>query len=181
MGDWLWYTCRCDLFFHYRTYILSDFCSVLKLHYSDKVFYIKMIRLLTYFKGLTNGICSRIPAFVYGQDNISFYRFPKSIPLERTNIRKAELNRNSGTRMKERILNRFTIPFDWFRFMVFNDTFNNITVISWRSILLLEETGVSGENHRPVASHWQTLSHNVGSSTRRLCGVRTLNVSGDRH
>jgi hypothetical protein len=30
---------------------------------------------------------------------------------------------------------------------------NNISVISWRSVLLVEETGVSGENHRPVASH----------------------------
>jgi hypothetical protein len=37
--------------------------------------------------------------------------------------------------------------------MVFNVTFNNITVISWRSILLVEETGGPGENHRPVASH----------------------------
>ena len=37
-----------------------------------------------------------------------------------------------------------------FRFMVFNVTFNNISVISWRSDLLMEETG---ENHRPVASH----------------------------
>jgi hypothetical protein len=27
----------------------------------------------------------------------------------------------------------------------------------------MEETGVPGENHRPVASHWQTLSHNVVS------------------
>ena len=35
------------------------------------------------------------------------------------------------------------------------------TVISWQSILVVEETGVPGENHRPVASHWQTLSHNV--------------------
>jgi hypothetical protein len=42
--------------------------------------------------------------------------------------------------------------------MVFNATFNNISVISWRSVLLVEETGVPGENHRPVASHWQTLS-----------------------
>ena len=25
----------------------------------------------------------------------------------------------------------------------------------------MEETGIPGENHRPVASHWQTLSHNV--------------------
>jgi len=32
--------------------------------------------------------------------------------------------------------------------MVFNVTFNNISVISWRSVLLLEETGVPGENHR---------------------------------
>jgi hypothetical protein len=38
-------------------------------------------------------------------------------------------------------------------FMVFNATFNNISVISWRSVLLVEETGVPGENHRPVASH----------------------------
>jgi hypothetical protein len=40
--------------------------------------------------------------------------------------------------------------------MVFNATFNNISVILWRTILLLEETRVPGENHRPVASHWQT-------------------------
>jgi hypothetical protein len=32
------------------------------------------------------------------------------------------------------------------RFMVFNVTFNNISVISWRSVLLVEETR---ENHRP--------------------------------
>jgi hypothetical protein len=42
--------------------------------------------------------------------------------------------------------------------MVFN-TFNNISVIWWRSVLLVEETGGPGENHQPVASHWQTLCH----------------------
>jgi hypothetical protein len=30
--------------------------------------------------------------------------------------------------------------------MVFNDTFNNISVISWLSVLLVEETGISEEN-----------------------------------
>jgi hypothetical protein len=30
--------------------------------------------------------------------------------------------------------------------MVFNATFNNISVISWWSALLVEETGVPGEN-----------------------------------
>jgi len=29
--------------------------------------------------------------------------------------------------------------------MVFNATFNNISVISWRAVLLVEETGVPGE------------------------------------
>jgi hypothetical protein len=43
--------------------------------------------------------------------------------------------------------------------MVFNAIFNNISVISWRSVLLVEETGVPVENHRPVASHCQTLYH----------------------
>ena len=37
--------------------------------------------------------------------------------------------------------------------MVLNATFNNIAVISWRSVLLVEETGVPGETHRDVASH----------------------------
>ena len=51
--------------------------------------------------------------------------------------------------------------------MVFKATFNNISVILWRSILLVEETGVPRENHRPAASHCQTLSHNVVSGTPR--------------
>jgi hypothetical protein len=40
-----------------------------------------------------------------------------------------------------------------FRIVMFNATFNNIAVISWQSVLLVEETGVPGENHRPAASH----------------------------
>ena len=51
------------------------------------------------------------------------------------------------------------------RVTVFDSTFNNISVISWWSVLLVEETGVPGEKHRPAAIHWQTLSHNVVSST----------------
>jgi len=33
------------------------------------------------------------------------------------------------------------------RVRVFNATFNNISVISWRSVLLMEETRVPGENY----------------------------------
>ena len=54
---------------------------------------------------------------------------------------------------------------------VFYVTFNNISAISWRSVLLVEATGVPGENHRPVASHWQwqTLSHNVYHKMCTVC------------
>jgi len=38
------------------------------------------------------------------------------------------------------------------RVLVFNAPFNNISVTSWRSVLLLQETRVPGENHRPAAS-----------------------------
>ena len=41
----------------------------------------------------------------------------------------------------------------WSRVMVSNTTFNNISVISWKSGLLVEKTEVPGENHRPAASH----------------------------
>ena len=46
--------------------------------------------------------------------------------------------------------------------MVFNATVNNISVISWRSALLVGETD---RKPWPVASHRQTLSHNVNVSS----------------
>jgi hypothetical protein len=42
---------------------------------------------------------------------------------------------------------------------MFNATFNNI------SVLLVEETGIPGEIHRPVTSLWQIVLLNVVSST----------------
>jgi len=45
--------------------------------------------------------------------------------------------------------------------MVFNSTFDNISVVSWGSVLLVEEPGVPGEDHRPDECHWQPLSHNA--------------------
>jgi hypothetical protein len=40
----------------------------------------------------------------------------------------------------------------WVGFMAFNATFTNISVILWWSVLLMEETRILEENHRPVAS-----------------------------
>jgi len=38
--------------------------------------------------------------------------------------------------------------------VVFNATFSNISAISWRPVLVVEEAGVPGENQRPWASNW---------------------------
>ena len=57
--------------------------------------------------------------------------------------------------------------------LVFNTSFNNILVISWRSVLLVKKIGVLGQKHRPATSHWEILSQNVVSST--LCHERNLN------
>jgi hypothetical protein len=39
------------------------------------------------------------------------------------------------------------------RVMGVYDIFNNILVILWRSVLLMEDTGVPRENHKPVENH----------------------------
>ena len=46
--------------------------------------------------------------------------------------------------------------------------------------LLVEETGVSGENHR-LPQVTDKLHHNVVSRILRLCGIRIHNISDDRY
>jgi hypothetical protein len=36
---------------------------------------------------------------------------------------------------------------------MFTANFNNIAVISWQSVLLVQETRVPGESHQTVTSH----------------------------
>jgi hypothetical protein len=45
----------------------------------------------------------------------------------------------------------------WVRVIVFNSTFNNISILSWQSVLLVEENGVHREKHGSATNHWQTL------------------------
>ena len=63
------------------------------------------------------------------------------------------------------------------RVIVFNATFNNVSAISWWSVLLVEEIGVPRENHRTAANHWQTASYNAVSSTPLPNRIRTHNVN----
>jgi hypothetical protein len=67
--------------------------------------------------------------------------------------------------------------------MVFNATFDNISVMSWWSVLLVEDTTdllqvtnklyhmvsfIGGGYHRSATSHEQTLSHGVIKFVRDL-------------
>jgi hypothetical protein len=63
--------------------------------------------------------------------------------------------------------------------VVFNATFNNISVISWWSVLLLEETGVVGENHRLAVVQTAVLNGIVDHhfSTSLVCGTVDHKIS----
>jgi len=64
--------------------------------------------------------------------------------------------------------------------MAINATFNNISY-SVEVSFVGGNRSIPGENHRPVASHWQTKTHKVVSSTPGLRGLRIHNFSSDRH
>ena len=73
---------------------------------------------------------------------------------------------------------------DWFwlvGFIVFSATFNNISVISWRSVLLVEENGGPGENYQPMSQVTDkcyhimvyTLPSSVVIGTDCICNCRS--------
>jgi len=54
-----------------------------------------------------------------------------------------------------------------------NATFSNISAISWLPVLVVEEAGVTGENHRSWPSNWSTLSLAAASRVHPFCNLHS--------
>jgi hypothetical protein len=74
-------------------------------------------------------------------------------------------------------------PQNLLSFLLTNRRINSLSCVHLSTVGLYTNNMISEpafeENHRPFASHLQTLSHYVEHST--LIGIRTHNISGDRH
>ena len=90
--------------------------------------------------------------FTYGNDNSSVNRQSRSQTTRPDPIPGLYICLSPSLFLPVQITDNSTRPHNRFvytvsRVVVFNTTFNNISIISWQSVLLVEETRVPRENH----------------------------------
>ena len=131
------------VFFDYGTFTKVVFLGIMEL--SQKLFF---GGLWNFPKSFSLGIMELSQKkFLGDYGTFPNVVFPPSIYWLNKGDRKIEISQTAAFRLS--IINGFCL-------MVFNATFTHISVISWWSVLLVEETGGHGEDHRPATGNWLT-------------------------
>ena len=72
--------------------------------------------------------------------------------INRNRIKKLKIVNKLPVNYVKRITQRCTCVQVYVRVMMFNAAFNNISVISWRSVILVEETGENRKSPNVISS-----------------------------
>ena len=137
-----------DLEVFFFTYTLKNIVTKYAYHYytmknKKELFQKNFIKIIMFYVKITS----------MNDNKINWFHFQLCKQSEITLKKFSGLLKNPTMYVH---FSKLNLIFDMFVcLMVFNDTFNHISVtcISWWSVLLVEETGGPGENHRPVASN----------------------------
>ena len=65
--------------------------------------------------------------------------------------------------------------------MVFNTTFNNISLISWRSVLLVEETGIHRENFFETLYEWNLYPIKINTGQTEIHMFQNKKITTEIH
>ena len=126
------------------------------------------INSLVYFSLIVQWCCLTYPCYNIHIGGVMVSLFASSVVVRAFELRSGQIKKYticmccfSAKHAALRRKSKDWLARNQFCLMLFNATFNNISVISWRSVLLVEENGGPVENQQSVASHWQILSHSV--------------------
>ena len=141
-------------FFHDMIYLLGILKQYMLLHFWTflKVWYIFFIlHSITFivFKGsvVPTKLGKALPLMIFGAVGILAGMLALTLP-ETVNTSLPESVEDA------KVLKRYKTKYIWFDFIVLNATFSNMSAISWRPVLVVEDAGVPGVNHRPGTSNW---------------------------
>jgi hypothetical protein len=129
---------KCVGFFFHQAYL--SLSKILQYVQHDFCINTKNIILILIYSYIIRGKIVKVQVHLYYMYIVEYIYHNRENVYLKNKLKKEYLRKN------------FNCILIWF--IVFNTTFSNISDISLRPVLVVEEAGVPGENHRPWASNW---------------------------
>jgi hypothetical protein len=129
---------KCVGFFFHQAYL--SLSKILQYVQHDFCINTKNIILILIYSYIIRGKIVKVQVHLYYMYIVEYIYHNRENVYWKNKLKKEYLRKN------------FNCILIWF--IVFNTTFSNISDISLRPVLVVEEAGVPGENHRPWASNW---------------------------